>query len=114
MILEILKKAKEKISDPANWCREMIAQKADGTAAYNKDPEACKWCAAGAIWSSHEDSGLTRDAFQFMTKMIPELQETKLQSIFEVNDVLGHEAVMNLFDLAISKLEPPAEPIVEQ
>lgn len=49
--LEVLKKARAKISDPSRWIKGPIAVDVNGREVGPGSPNACKWCAEGALIS---------------------------------------------------------------
>lgn len=51
---DILRKAAELIADPEKWVRGKMAIGVNGYPTYPHSPEACKWCAYGAV---HKISG---------------------------------------------------------
>ena len=48
---EILRAAKEKISDPARWCAGELARDANGDSAEPDDTNAAWWCAVDSVAS---------------------------------------------------------------
>lgn len=116
-MIEILKAAREKISDPEHWCQRYPAKTADDKNCSFNDSNASKWCMSGAIWCVVQDQEARCAVADYIESIIPELPEVQeynakideeyyqIGGIFGVNDRLGHQAVMRLFDLAISRLE---------
>ena len=47
----ILVKARGKIAKPENWCKSVAARNKDYGVCSISDPNACKWCATGAMAS---------------------------------------------------------------
>ena len=105
--------ARAKIADKSNWTKHVLARDANGNdkpsdhpLANNKFwggldgryPQACQWCAMGAVQAvtpvEHEQDANT-------ALSIAARQLHNGYSIPEVNDELGHAAVLACFDKAI-------------
>jgi hypothetical protein len=93
---EFLKKAKEKILDPSHWCSGVYAEDNAGNSIDVKSPKATRWCAYGAI-----DSMDVVDTYadRILSNSSIRLYHMELAS---VNDSLGHEAVIKIYDAAIA------------
>ena len=103
---EILEKARERISNPQNWCKKETAKKKvnDGFVACGiKDPGACQWCATGAldavipfkfIFANLEPR---RAAWKALDNSTP------IQCIVHFNDnrETTHKEIIEIFDRAI-------------
>lgn len=110
---DILKAAKARIADPANWVQTNYAVNAEGVSVGEADPEACKFCAKGAmyaaLWASFSPDALlpeeSRQAFMIGSALLNDaaLQNYHRMSIISVNDDLGHDAVMRCYDAAIQE-----------
>lgn len=46
---EILRNAREYISQPGSWCKDVLAKNAEGVAVNTYDDDACVFCAMGAV-----------------------------------------------------------------
>lgn len=100
--LEILKAARDLISDPARWCREAAAKDARGdpTGPY-PGGDACQWCAIGAVAhvaDYHEHDGV-------VVRLREAGREIGFDGAISTNDIGGHESVLRMYDLAIAELE---------
>lgn len=102
---EILKQAKELISDKSKHTTGQYARGLDGWNADPLSPEACKWCSIGAVIKvSGEDN-----VFSKSCKYLYYSQGHTNVGVTLLNDTKPHEEVMQMFDraieLAISKGE---------
>jgi hypothetical protein len=100
--LEILKAARALIADPARWQRQDFAD------TWVCDPNASKFCAIGAAYhvagvrpTSDEQTQEIRVAHDTLYGAAHELYG---RGIIDVNDNIGHAAVMRCYDAAIAKL----------
>ena len=94
--LEILEKCRAVIADPDKWTQGVGARDCHGQAVHPSSPDAVRWCAAGviqtlALLSGHEWARLLRKLSAGWDRMV-----------VEVNDELGHEAVLVMYDRAIA------------
>lgn len=98
--LRTLERAKERIADPENWAQRFFALSPDGLgghhSCYERNPKACKWCAVGSV---RAESGSNGTAERFLYDAAVDLYD---RSPYLVNDKLGHEAVMKMYDRAIA------------
>jgi hypothetical protein len=86
------------IADPKHWTQMWFARAEGGALVVSRDTRACSWCALGALEkvagvSSRFDKAfdaLRVASFTAFARAAP-----------EVNDDLGHEAILKAFDLAI-------------
>jgi len=98
---ETLIKAKALIQNPENWTQGCSAVDNFGEEVSPSSPEACKFCALGALDKMNDwDAG----AFKELAKVARSKYNT---CVSQVNDKLGHSAVMEIFDIAIA--QPPME-----
>lgn len=89
---EGLRQAKALIQDPSSWCQGSFGKDAHGHGVPANSPNAIRHCALGAMIRVRGGSwiALHRAAHQLFNT-----------TPSEVNDQLGHEAVMQMYDLAI-------------
>jgi hypothetical protein len=99
--LEVLKAAREKIADPAHWTKGEIARDKFGMDSMSKSPDACAWCAMGAIWNVSPNVEVRAEAFNALDV------QTYL-GVPEFNDSHTHPEVLALFDKAIAAEEAKA------
>lgn len=113
--LEILKEARELISDKNRWCPGSLASDSAFSTVAPNDESATRWCAIGSIRkimnSANQD--YTNDPVEakirsLLNKVGEEVTSDMYNScitISLINDFQGHSAVLKCFDLAIAKLE---------
>jgi hypothetical protein len=100
--LEILKAARDLISDPEHWTKRANARDSYGEIIGCSQPEAVRWCAYGALNKvSRGDSATIRKAYDYLMG-VNNFQGTTLEGI---NDVWGHMRIISAFDAAIARLE---------
>lgn len=106
---QILLAAKGLIAKPENWTTGRFAANVADYTVLETDPSACKFCARGAInhvvggWDSNEGVIAADALYRAANTIAPEPPEDG-HPIFYINDQLGHEAVMKMFDAAIAKV----------
>lgn len=94
--VEILTKAKELIADKSRWCQGKYWRNADGVGTcYER--EAASFCADGAVMFVGGD-GDVRGAIRLLEAAS---HECYAYGEVYVNDELGHEAVLSVYDRAI-------------
>lgn len=104
--LEILKAARELLSDEKRWTQHAFAKEADGKSCDYDSPAAVCWCAAGAIGKVYGGDTLTDRAMEAQallagSDVLHELGEES--SVTNLNDSGTHAEVLALFDRAIEK-----------
>lgn len=99
--VEILKDARELISDPSRWTQGQEARGRFGQTVTANSAFACAWCTIGAVSkvSASEHVQDVIKAFNYLGDALP--GENRLLSTF--NDSHGHADVMALFDRAIER-----------
>ena len=93
---EILIAARAKIADEANWCQENSAVNSHRIPVHPTNSNACAWCALGALEA-------TSPATANLRSLLYEAAYAThgLRSVVDVNDTLGHAAVLQVYDVAI-------------
>lgn len=94
---EVLKAAKALIEREENWCIGNFARDKNDEPTRFDDPEACKFCARGALLrvAVHNDYGR---ANELLIEAVP----SKLYGgVASFNDAKGHADVLKLYDKAI-------------
>lgn len=81
------------IEDEEHWTQRTCARRADGRACVVDSSEAVRWCAGGAILKVTHDIGV----HLALGAACPDGEYT----VTRVNDILGHRAVLEMFDRAI-------------
>lgn len=96
--LEIIKSARELISDPERWSQGWYARDKRGDWTNFNSPTACKWCAMGAIrkMANADYEGYCVYLFALVGGA---------WELDDFNDNHTHAEVLALFDKAIAKLE---------
>jgi len=104
--LEILRAARELISDPAKWTQGAYARSSKGEELYyGNNPEAVCWCAYGALEKvSGQKTFSEVPGNKQLEESCPNTNDNDL-SVPAINDRLGHAAVLALYDRAIALAE---------
>jgi hypothetical protein len=102
---EILRRAKARIEKPENWCQGSYAQPALGESRLHR------FCAKGALyretcWAEGHDYGPSHQALNLLDQAS---WKTFRRSPIGVNDAFGHEAVLQIYDVAIKQAEANEE-----
>jgi hypothetical protein len=107
--LEVLKHARETLSDRANWTRNTMARDTDGHPC--RYQYGVSFCSLGALWrhasSIRVSYEIIRAAERLLCKAIGGSLETVEGSIAHFNDSpdTTHEMVLNAYDRAIELAE---------
>jgi len=104
-ILEVLRDARESISDPARWTQCVDARTETGKAVRFDDPDAVRWCLMGAVWRSAQKLNKPYRVWDASYQSLKDAaRRLKMFYILPttINDVVGHAAVLNLLDEAIA------------
>lgn len=110
--VEILKAARERISDPERWTTGAYARAIDGTGARPATDEACKWCAYGALLAElgvNQPGPGTAPYDTYLENAAEEIADSWLTSAVEVNDHGGWGEALDLLDRAIQLAEREAQ-----
>lgn len=85
-------KAHELLADRAKWTAGSYARNANGTRCAYDDPEACQWCAVGALAHCYP---VIRDYEKAKARWIGVLKHKYGDmDLDEVNDQVGYDAVI--------------------
>lgn len=112
---EILKAARELISDPAHWLQNDFAADAAGIETESGMPDAVCFCAYGALnrvthtpdgMSIHLDGKLPRDVA--IRTLIDVIGGREPHALAEFNDEHSHAEILSVFDKAIEFIESGA------
>lgn len=95
---EALKDARRLIANKDRWTTGAGARKADGSGTFPTDGSATCWCAIGALGTTVLEGHVWAQAFNTLNDASHVLYA---QGAVEVNDELGHAAVMRAYDRAI-------------
>lgn len=103
--LEILTEAKNLICDKKNWTTGELARDVRGAPVFYASEEAVCFCSYGALYHVAATRGLIRNdlyrATQLLVNSAHKIQ--RLEGIVFVNDHLGHEKVMDMYNMAIEE-----------
>ena len=93
---DILIAARAKIADKTNWCQENSAVNSHRIPVHPTNSNACAWCALGALEAASPPHS-------YGSNLLYEAAYAThgLRSVVEVNDALGHAAVLQMYDAAI-------------
>jgi len=104
---DILKDVKELIKNKENWTRNVQARAADDRVVGAENDKACKFCIAGALSKVQLKKGLALDdeAAEDSWKLLTNAAHSKYRynSVVDLNDDFGFEAVHAVLDIAIEK-----------
>jgi len=113
--IEILKDAKKRIENEENWCSHAYAKDSHGFICGELDSAARRWCAGGSL---HKTDDKIREPVIYgiaRTELTKTCETQKgLMTIEEVNDELGHAAIIECFDIAIANLRNELAPIKDE
>ena len=97
---EIVRVARDLIADPEHWCWGEFAQTAVGVSCSWGSPDACRWCAEGALrYAAIKVLDFDLDSFETLE---PIGAIAYPDSLTNINDNQGHAAVLKLFDEALA------------
>jgi hypothetical protein len=104
--VEVLKAARDRITEPEHWTVGYNATNKYGQSVGYNSPEAVSFCALGAIL--RELDYVEIDVTDTVLESLEDIAHKwfSLPSIQRVNDLLGHEAILRVYDEAIKRLEP--------
>lgn len=114
--LQILKDARALIAPYERWCRGQSAHDRAGKDCPARSQEATCWCASGAIdrtWNGPRlgsEVATVNRAYMAMNDAVGVLHPDLGLSFIGINDRFGHEAILKVFDHAITQLEREAVP----
>ena len=100
--LEVLKGARELISDRSRWMKGNMARARNDLVCGPDHPEAVRWCALGAIWKV---GGRTDDFSTPSYMACAQFSVDHHLPITSINDTGGHEQILAALDVTIARLE---------
>jgi len=98
---QIVEKARDRIADPAHWCRKAFARTASGHICDVTDPRARRFCAVGALAVEYLAAGSEwpdDDGDKLAARFDP-----RGRTLVDVNDDDGQSAVLALLDKALAE-----------
>jgi hypothetical protein len=107
--IHVIREARNFIANPASWTQFDLARTMDNQSCKPWEPQAAKFCAFGALLKAAYDAcGKFDLAWHFAnsaTVLILMGRDAAAQTpenLFEINDNLGRNAILELFDEAIA------------
>jgi hypothetical protein len=97
----VISAARSLIADPAHWCQGTYARDNRGYPINPIDPDACSWCALGALARAAVDVGASPGTGAGAVDILYRVSDSA-STVVGVNDRDGHEAVIALFDRALA------------
>jgi hypothetical protein len=99
-VLQVLRQARELISDPKHWTQKACARDVNGEHIDIFSPDAVCFCVGGAIERVSKTG--CREAYLLLDQVAEKLTDEKsAYPYLDVNDKLGHEATLVMLDGAI-------------
>ena len=110
----IYTKARQIITDPANWCQRYSARDRNGHTINASDPRAVRFDLMGAIQRAVRRSNVPTavgrpDEYERLYPIIAHCYNND-HTLITVNDELGHQAVLHVLDTAIRAYGPSVPP----
>ncbi|NTJ67561.1 hypothetical protein G6M50_06255 [Agrobacterium rhizogenes] len=106
--VEILKKARELLSDEKRWTKGFYAVDIDGYAAHVDGNEACQFCAIGAIARVSGMTGAEAEGSKSAEMLAKAAGIDRGCHVPSFNDDHTHAEILDLFDCAIARAESEA------
>jgi hypothetical protein len=95
---EVLIAARKLIEDPKHWTQGWFARNAAGEKVPVISPDACKFCAIGALDRVERNTPVAFSAHRALCSAL----ESPCDPVSQLNDCEGHVAVLALYDKAIA------------
>lgn len=100
--VQILKDARELLSDPTHWTKFAFARDSAGFKTKIYDSDAVCWCVMGAIMKESGDYNNTNKALSLLEEVI---SDNVAIGVGNDNEDTTHSDVMETFSIAIEKAE---------
>lgn len=104
--LKLIEHARNLISDKNNWIQYALAKDSLLNTVRPSDPAACKFCAMGALCNGlvKFKEEISNDlATEIVNEIIKKCKDLyNIGTIINVNDEIGYETVLNVFDSLIT------------
>lgn len=104
-VCSVLKRAREIISDPSKWTTSSYARDKNGDITSPNYDDAVCFCSLGAVRRAARELG--QSSWDAQTRL--ESVAKKLfhgYTVVDVNDAMGHDSVIAMFDEAIKECQP--------
>lgn len=97
---QIIKKARDRIADPAHWCKGANARSADGRPCHPAERRAVRFSVFGALVAEYVAQGV-----MWPVDVVHELsrQLHPQFTLWHINEYEGHAAVLAIFDKALAE-----------
>lgn len=106
--IKVLRAARKIVANEGTWTSGVFAKDAANVTIACTDPLAARWCAVGAVQVSRHRFGLPNweDADPLLCALdrIAQLEYGNNANLACVNDDIGRDAVLGIFDIAIREL----------
>jgi len=99
--VEILEAARDLIANPARWTQGDFARDEGGVGVNADNGDAVCWCAVGGVRKVAESIGELYEPNILLDRASGELYPESESNVVWVNDRLGHDAVLRVYDRAI-------------
>lgn len=94
-------KPSELLAKPESWCVTAMARNADGNARSPDDPDACRWCVAGAIFKCYRGNDTARkEAMEAIAAKLPKDAPLYAVHEWERNPARTHAEILALVEEA--------------
>lgn len=103
-VVDTLIKARELLLDPTKWGKGYLARNVNGKGIENPiGPDACQWCALGAICFAARSRWYPEDAREYLIRALESKFDVTWIGVANYNDALDtkHEDIISLYDEAI-------------
>jgi len=110
-VTNLLEDARSRTADPARWTQGALARDGAGISCnYPGSGDPVCWCALGSLYRSVETLYANRKTHLAANlEMVVAALRLYQRTIAKVNDDLGHEATLKMFDDAIAHSKLPDE-----
>ena len=104
-VKSLLTRARLLISDKSRWTPGAQAKDAQGNEVKFSEPSACRFDARGAVLKmAHVIPGAdAAGAIRLLEDVANSMAEDRKDPLGYVNDTLGHDSVLQVYDLAIQQ-----------
>ena len=101
-VYSILTRAFSLIEKEENFCQRSLAMNRDFVSVEVKSPQAVRFCGIGTLCRAQYLLGATDLIFQLARLKIESVARNEYNlNVSEVNDEIGHKAILNIFTKAI-------------
>lgn len=109
-VVEVLKRARERISDPSRWTQAAMARTRGGNLALSDCFDAVCWCAVGAVHKECSPINFVTEYDSALRSLAETVRDWRWArdpffGVTNFNDTHTHAEVLALFDATIARLE---------